>query len=54
MDQKVWLYNSHLKPFPRKLKSRWDGPYNIREIFSNGDALILDPKSGMQFKFNGQ
>ena len=42
MDQKVWLYNYCLKTFPRKLKSRWDGPYTIREIFSNGDVLILD------------
>ena len=54
VDQKVWLYNSRLKLFPGKLKPRWDGPYIIREIFSNGVVLILDPKSGMQFKVNDQ
>ena len=54
VDHKVWFYNSRLKLFPGKLKSRWDGPYIIREIFSNGAVLILDPKSGMQFKVNGQ
>ena len=26
---KVWLYNSRLKLFPRKLRSKWDGLYGV-------------------------
>ncbi|KAI3682101.1 hypothetical protein L2E82_50133 [Cichorium intybus] len=27
VGQKVWLYNSRLKMFPEKLRSKWNGPY---------------------------
>ncbi|XP_059663428.1 uncharacterized protein LOC132309092 [Cornus florida] len=27
---KVWLFNSKLKLFPGKLRSRWDGPYQVQ------------------------
>ena len=37
---KVWLYNSRLKLFPRKLRSRWDGPYEVLEAFDNRSILI--------------
>jgi len=53
-DQKVWLYNSRLKLFPGKLKSRWDGPFIITEIFDNGVISIYDQKTGNSFKVNGQ
>ncbi|CAA6674283.1 unnamed protein product [Spirodela intermedia] len=53
-NQKVWLYNSHLKLFPGKLKSRWNCPYVITEIFDSGAVLIIDPKTGHAFKVNGQ
>ena len=45
VHDKVWLYNSRLKLFPRKLRSRWDGPYEILAVFDNGSVLILDPKT---------
>ena len=45
VHDKVWLYNSHLKLFPKKLRSRWDGPYKILEVYDNGSVLILDPKT---------
>ena len=35
VHEKVWLYNSHLKLFPRKLRSRWDAPYEVLEVFDN-------------------
>ena len=54
VNQKVWLYNSRLKLFPGKLKSRWDGPFIIKELFANGAVLICNPKTGAQFKVNGQ
>ena len=28
-NQKVWLFNSWLKLFLDKLKSRWDGPFRV-------------------------
>ena len=53
VNDKVWLYNSRLKLFPGKLRSRWDGPYMILEFFYGGSVLISDIKSGQQFKVNG-
>ena len=41
-----------LKLFPGKLCSRWDGPYEILEVFDNGSVLILDPKTKKSFKVN--
>ena len=52
VHEKVWLYNSLLKLFPRKLRSRWDGPYEVFEAFDNGSVLILDPKNKNSFKVN--
>ena len=49
----VWLYNSCFKLFPGKLHSRWDGPYEILEVYDNGSVLILDPKTQTSFKVNG-
>ena len=45
VHDKVWHYNSRLKLFPRKLRSRWDGPYEVLKAFENGSVLILDPKT---------
>ena len=53
VHDKVWLYNSRLKLFPGKLRSRWDGPYEVLETFDNGLVLILDPKIKNSFKVNG-
>ena len=53
VHDKVWLYNSHLKLFPGKLHSRWDGPYEVLEAFDNGSVLILATKTKNSFKVNG-
>ena len=53
VNEKVWLYNSCLKLFPDRLRSRWDSPYMVVESFENGSVLISDPKSGKKFKVNG-
>ena len=53
VHDKVWLYNSRLKLFPRKLRSKWDGPYEVLEVFDNGSVLILDPKTKNSFEVNG-
>ena len=52
--QKVWLYNSRLKLFPGKLKSKWDGPMTVIESYENGVVLIENEKNKSQFKVNGQ
>ena len=53
VNDKVWLYNSCLKLFPGKLRSRGDGPYVVLKLFDDGAVLISDPKTGRQFKVNG-
>ena len=49
----VLLYNSKLKLFPRKLKSRWSGPYSVVASTPFG-AVTLKTNSGNEFKVNGQ
>ncbi|KAD7116998.1 hypothetical protein E3N88_04266 [Mikania micrantha] len=48
----VLLYNSRLRLFPGKLKSRWSGPYKVKEVFPYGTVEIED-KDGAAFKVNG-
>jgi hypothetical protein len=52
--QKVWLFNSKLRLFPGKLRSRWDGPFIVTSVSSHGAIEIRDPKNGSPFKVNGQ
>ena len=51
--EQVLLYNSKLKLFPGKLKSRWSGPYTMLTSTPFG-AVTLKAKSGNEFKVNGQ
>ncbi|KAK0577519.1 hypothetical protein LWI29_034303 [Acer saccharum] len=53
VGQKVLLFNSRLKLFPGKLKSRWMGPYTITEIFPHGVVEIENEKRE-KFKVNRQ
>ncbi|XP_073291029.1 uncharacterized protein [Primulina huaijiensis] len=41
----VLLYNSKLRLFPGKLKSRWTGPYIITNVFSSGAITLKDGKN---------
>ncbi|CAA7407037.1 unnamed protein product [Spirodela intermedia] len=50
VGQKVWLYDSRLKLFLGKLKSKWKGPYT----YDHGAIMIKDLKSDHNFKVNGQ
>ena len=52
--QKVWLFNSKLRLFPGKLRSRWDGPFMVVEAFIHGVVEVQNPKIGHTFKVNGQ
>ena len=51
--EQVVLYNSRLKLFPGKLKSRWSGPYTVVTSTPFG-AVTLQAKFGSEFKVNGQ
>ena len=51
--EQVLLYNSKLKLFPRKLKSRWSGPYIVITSTPFG-AVTLKDESGNELKVNGQ
>ena len=44
--QPVLLFNSHLKLFPGKLKSRWSGPFTVTKVFSHGGAEVTHPEKG--------
>ena len=51
--EKVLLYNSRLKLFPGKLKSRWSGPYTVITSATFG-AVTLKDESRSEFKVNDQ
>ncbi|XP_076909033.1 uncharacterized protein LOC143566146 [Bidens hawaiensis] len=38
--KRVWLYNSRLKLFPGKLKSKWTGPYQVKRVDKFGELEI--------------
>ncbi|PON59595.1 hypothetical protein PanWU01x14_158070, partial [Parasponia andersonii] len=52
--QQVLLFNSRLKLFPGKLKSRWSGPFKVTKVHPYGAVELLEENSGRQFKVNGQ
>ncbi|GKA08262.1 reverse transcriptase domain-containing protein [Tanacetum coccineum] len=53
VGDKVLLYNSHLKMYPGKLKSKWSGPNIVKTVYPHGAIEITD-KDGFSFKANGQ
>nr|GEV19886.1 reverse transcriptase domain-containing protein [Tanacetum cinerariifolium] len=46
------LFNSRLKIFSGKLKTRWSGPFTITQVFSYG-TVKLSQTDGLNFKVNG-
>ena len=53
-NQKVLLYSSRLHLFPRKLRSRWTGPFIVKIVYPYGAVEIENPETGKSFKVNGQ
>nr|GFA81096.1 reverse transcriptase domain-containing protein [Tanacetum cinerariifolium] len=51
VGDQVLLFNSRLKIFSGKLKSRWSGPFTIFEIYPYGTAKLIHP-DGCNFKVN--
>ena len=54
VGQKVLLYNSRLHIFPGKLRSRWTGPFVVKNVYPYGAIDIENPRNGNVFKVNGQ
>ncbi|XP_009764152.1 uncharacterized protein [Nicotiana sylvestris] len=50
----VLLYNSRLRLFPGKLKSRWCGPFRVVKVFPSGAIEIASEKDSHTFRVNGQ
>ncbi|GJV10152.1 reverse transcriptase domain-containing protein [Tanacetum coccineum] len=44
--EEVIVFNSRLKLFPRKLKTRWYGPYTINKVFPYGTVEVLTARNG--------
>nr|GEZ96580.1 hypothetical protein [Tanacetum cinerariifolium] len=51
VGDQVLLFNSRLKIFLGKLKSRWSGPFTISEIYPYGTSKLIHP-DGCNFKVN--
>nr|GEY63203.1 hypothetical protein [Tanacetum cinerariifolium] len=51
VGNQVLLFDSRLKIFSGKLKSRWSGPFTISEIYPYGTAKLVHP-DGCNFKVN--
>ena len=49
----VLLFNSRLKLFPGKLRSRWSGPFQVIKVYLHGAIEVWSENSGA-FKVNGQ
>ncbi|CAN6720964.1 unnamed protein product [Malus baccata var. baccata] len=53
IGQKVLLFNSRLRLFLGKLRSRWIGPFVIIDVFPHGAVQVRSYKTGQEFKVNG-
>ena len=53
MGELLLLYNSRLRLFQGKLKSKWSGPFTVTVVTPFG-AITLKTESGNEFKVNGQ
>ena len=47
------VFNSRLKLFPGKFRDKWNGPYYVKTVFTNGVLELHHPKSGEVFRVNG-
>nr|GEW96758.1 hypothetical protein [Tanacetum cinerariifolium] len=52
IGDRVLLFNSRLKIFSGKLKTRWSGPFTITKVFPYGTVELSQP-DGPKFKVNG-
>jgi len=52
--QLVLLYNSRLKLFPGKLKSKWPGPFLVKSVSPHGAVELITSEGDRSFKVNGR
>nr|GEV30226.1 reverse transcriptase domain-containing protein [Tanacetum cinerariifolium] len=52
VGDRVLLFNSRLKIFSKKLKTRWSGPFTVTRVFPYGTIELSQP-DGQNFKVNG-
>ncbi|GJY92469.1 hypothetical protein Tco_0508251 [Tanacetum coccineum] len=52
VGDRVRLFNSRLKIFSGKLKTRWTGPFTVTKVFPYG-TIKLSQTDGPNFKMNG-
>nr|GEX78159.1 reverse transcriptase domain-containing protein [Tanacetum cinerariifolium] len=52
IGDRILLFNSRLKIFLKKLKTRWSGPFTITRVFRYGNVELSQP-DGPNFKVNG-
>ncbi|CAN6454290.1 unnamed protein product [Victoria cruziana] len=50
--QKVWIYSSRLHLFPGKLRSRWEGPAIVQQVYPSGAVRVKMRRD--KFTVNGQ
>lgn len=48
------MFNSILKLFPKKLKSKWYGPFEVVRTTTYGVVELLDEEKCKRFLVNGQ
>ena len=48
------VYNSRLHLFPRKLKSKLNSPFVVKNVYPYRAVEIENPKDGITFKVNGE
>ena len=47
------IYNSELRLFPNKLKSRWYGPYDVTKVYLHGAVEAYCKEKNQTFKVHG-
>ena len=50
IGQKMLLYNSRLHLFPGKLKSKWNDPFVVKNVYPYRAVEIENPKDGVHLK----
>ena len=49
----VFLFNSRLRLFPDKFKSKWTGQFLVTKVFQHGEVELVN-KEGAKFTVHGQ
>ncbi|CAN6455261.1 unnamed protein product [Victoria cruziana] len=50
--KKVWIYSARLHLFPEKLRSRWEGPTIVQNVYPSGAVRVKMRRE--KFMINGQ